>query len=244
MKSFKNIMSVILLMVAPVWAIGSEEKKMSNLDQRQQAIIPIAAFTADGDLERLKPALTHGLEAGLTVNEVKEIFAHLYAYVGFPRALNGQATFMGVMADRKAKGIEDAEGKEASPVPPDFDKNGYGGEVRAKLAGLDKDITGAPWQEFSPIMDTYLKEHLFADIFVRDVLSHQERELVTIAALANLSGAEGQLAFHLGGAMNTGFSPAQMQDFIVVMSDAVGEPQGGSAQKVLDKVLNEKGEEQ
>jgi hypothetical protein len=40
------------------------------------------------------------------------------------------------------------------------------------------------WPLFSPAIDTFLKEHLFADIFVRDVISHQDRELATIAALA------------------------------------------------------------
>lgn len=38
---------------------------------KQRGIIPVAAFTAAGDQERLKTALTEGLEAGLTVNEIK-----------------------------------------------------------------------------------------------------------------------------------------------------------------------------
>ena len=48
-------------------------------------------------------------------------------------------------------------------------------------------------------MDTFLKEHLFADLFIRDVISHQDRELATIAALANMTGTGSQLGFHLGG---------------------------------------------
>lgn len=237
MKLYINMFLAMLVFMSPILAISSEGKKMNKLSPRQQAIIPIAAFTADGDLQRLKPALIEGLEAGLTLNEIKEIFAHLYAYVGFPRSLNGQATFMGVVAERKEQGIVDVEGKEASPVPADFDSTQYGAEVRAKLAGLEKDISGAAWQEFSPIMDTFLKEHLFGDIFVRDVLTHQDRELVTIAALANLSGAAGQLRFHLGAAMNTGFSEAQMQEFVSVLGSTVGETEGDSAGKVLSEVL-------
>ncbi|EFK08503.1 conserved hypothetical protein, partial [delta proteobacterium NaphS2] len=38
------------------------------MDQRQQSIIPIAAFTVDGDINRLKPTLNQGLDAGPTVN--------------------------------------------------------------------------------------------------------------------------------------------------------------------------------
>ncbi|KJS29540.1 MAG: hypothetical protein VR64_20520 [Desulfatitalea sp. BRH_c12] len=39
-------------------------------------------------------ALNQGLDAGLTVNEIKEILVQLYAYAGFPRSLNAIGTFM------------------------------------------------------------------------------------------------------------------------------------------------------
>jgi len=231
---------VILSLVTPVSAIGSEEKTMEKhqaLNQRQQSIIPIAAFTADGDIDRLRPALNQGLDAGLTVNEIKEVLVHLYAYTGFPRSLNALSAFMEVMDERKAKGIEDAVGKEAGPVPPDLDKDAYGAKVRAKLAGLKTDISGAKWQRFSPAMDTFLKEHLFADLFVRDVISHQDRELATISALANMTGTEGQLYFHLGAAMNTGLTEAQMKVFISVLETRVDPKNAEGAEEVLDKVL-------
>ncbi len=244
MKTHLGIFSILIFLLVPIWASRSEGNAMSDsqsLSLRQQAIIPIAALTADGDIGRLKPALSKGLDDGLTINEIKEILVHLYAYVGFPRSLNALAAFMAVVDERKAQGIEDVSGKEASPVPPDFDKDKYGAQVRATLAGLDKDISGAKWQEFTPVIDTFLKEHLFADIFVRDVLSHQDRELVTIAALANLSGAEGQLYFHLGAAMNTGLSAAQLQDFVAVLGETVGKEQGKSAAGVLAKVIEKRG---
>ncbi|WP_245543762.1 carboxymuconolactone decarboxylase family protein [Maridesulfovibrio salexigens] len=209
----------------------------TNLNARQQSIVTIAAFTASGDIEKLKPALTEGLEAGLSINEIKEVLVQMYAYTGFPRALNGMAAFMSVVKDRKANGIKDVEGKEASPVPADFNKDEYGAKVRAKLAGLDKDISGAEWQRFSPIMDTFLKKHLFADIFVRDVLTEEERELATIAALANMSGTEGQLFFHYGAAMNSGLTKEQMNNFIEVLDSKVDNKQAQSAKEVLTGVL-------
>jgi len=41
------------------------------LSERQQSIVLIAAFTASGDIEKLRTALNDGLDAGLTVNEIK-----------------------------------------------------------------------------------------------------------------------------------------------------------------------------
>jgi 4-carboxymuconolactone decarboxylase len=231
------ILFSLLVLTLAIDSEGNTMEKHHALDQRQQSIIPIAAFTAEGDIKRLNPALNQGLDAGLTVNEIKEVLVHLYAYTGFPRSLNALSAFMAVVDERKAKGIEDAMGKEATPVPSDLNKDEYGAQMRAKLAGLEKDISGAKWQLFSPAMDTFLKEHLFADLFVRDVISHQDRELATIAALANMKGTEGQLRFHLGAAMNTGLTETQMKDFISVLKVKVGKKEAESANQVLTAVL-------
>jgi len=212
-------------------------EKHHALDPKQQSIIHIAAFTAEGDISRLKPVLHQGLDGGLTVNEIKEVLVHLYAYTGFPRSLNALFAFMEVMDERKAKGIEDVPGKEASPAPPDLDRDEYGANTRAKLAGLDTVPPPAKWQLFSPVMDAFLKEHLFADLFIRDVISHQERELATIAALANMAGTGSQLAFHLGAAMNTGLTEKQMEDFISVFEKTVSKSRAESAGKILAEVL-------
>jgi 4-carboxymuconolactone decarboxylase len=207
------------------------------LSTRQQRIIPIAAFTANGDLDKLKTALQEGLAAGLTVNEIKEILVHLYAYTGFPRSLNGINTFMAVLDERQAQGIEDEIGPEASPLPADMNKDEYGTNVRAKLAGQETIPPPSGYQLFTPIIDTFLKEHLFADIFARDILDFQSRELVTIAALASMMGTSGQLYFHLGAAMNTGLSEAQMQGFIAVLAAKVGQQISEDASKILIIVL-------
>jgi len=238
-----TVLSLVCLcsLLLPGVSLGSEEKIMKEnkaLNQRQQALIPIAAFTASGELDRLSPVLVKGLEAGLTINEIKESLVQLYAYTGFPRSLNAIHAFMTVLDERKARGIEDIVGKEASPVPADLDKNAYGAKVRAQLSGLPKDYSGAPYQLFAPVIDTFLKEHLFADIFARDVLTHQDRELVTIAALANLTGAGGQLRYHFGGALNSGLSEAQMHDFIRVLENQVGKDQAKSADAILTEVLS------
>jgi 4-carboxymuconolactone decarboxylase len=207
------------------------------LSTKQQSIIPISAFTAIGDLAKLRTALHDGLDAGLTVNEIKEILVHLYAYTGFPRSLNGINTFMAVIDERRAQGIEDEPGKEASPLPADMDKDEYGARVRARLAGWDMVPPPGGYQLFVPIIDTFLKEHLFADIFARDILDFQSRELVTISSLASMTGTGGQLQFHLGAAMNTGLSEAQMQGFIAVLKAKVGRQEAEDAAAILQNVL-------
>ena len=218
-------------------AVAADTKAYKALDKKEQSMVLISSYTSAGDLERLKPALVNGLETGLTVNEIKEIMAHLYAYVGFPRALNGQTLFMKLMDEREQRGVKDNAGKEASPVPADLNRDEYGAKIRAMLSGLDEVPPEAKWQKFNPVMDQYLKEHLFADIFVRDVLNHKQRELVTISALASLSGTAGQLKYHMSAAMNVGHSEAGMKDFVELITEKVGSKEGKAASEVLADVL-------
>lgn len=230
--------TVLSLMVGLGTFSNSESAKASDsIDAREQNIVRIAAFTASGEKERLDAALVDGLESGLTVNEIKEVLVQMYAYAGFPRSLGGLGAFMAIMQDREAKGIKDETGPEASPIPEDLDRDAYGAKVRAGLSGLDEVPPPAAWQKFSPVIDSFLKEHLFADIFVRDVLDFQVRELATIGALANLGGVDGPLRYHLGAAMNTGITEAQMHDFVDVLRRHVGEEQADNAQRLLADVL-------
>lgn len=217
-------------------------KETEALNAKEQAIISISAFTANGDIEKLKPALNAGLDAGLSVNEIKEILIQLYAYCGFPRSLNGINAFMEVMKAREAKGIKDTVGKEASPLPKGMDRDAYGAEVRRKLAGWSEEPSAQGYQLFTPVMDVFLKEHLFADIFARNVLDHRQRELVTISALAAMPGTEGQLMFHLGAAMSTGVSADQMYAFVAVLAEKVGQCEADITRQLLRDVITAKGE--
>jgi 4-carboxymuconolactone decarboxylase len=238
-KKITGFLAGIFILILGLATISEAQTVNTQaLSRKQQSIVTISAFTANGDLEKLKTALNEGLDAGLTVNEIKEILVQLYAYTGFPRSLNGINTFMAVMDERQKKSIKDEIGKEASPLPADMNKDEYGARVRAKLSGRDVIPPPSGYQLFAPVIDKFLKEHLFADIFARDTLDYQSRELTTISALASMTGTSGQLQFHLGASMNTGLSETQMKDFISVLNSKVGKKEADMANEVLNKVLS------
>lgn len=204
-----------------------------GLDARRAAIIPIAAHTASGDQQALALALEQGLDSGLERNAVKEILLQMYAYCGFPRSLDGLNTFMAVTEKRRQAGKEDAEGEAPRVLPAGADRNAIGTATQTALLGRP---ANAPVYRFAPAIDTFLKEHLFYDIFSRGVLTDQERELATVAALAALP-AVNQLRAHLGFALNTGLTPEELEDFTVIMTERVGEAPGILARATLGKVL-------
>lgn len=204
------------------------------LSVRQQAIVPIAAFTANGDLESLQGAIRAGLDAGLSVNEIKEVQIHLYAYVGFPRALNGLGTLMAVRDQRKAEGIIDPMGKEPNPFPDGDSSLEIGKAVQTELAG--RPVAG-PLFDFAPGINQLLQRHLFGDLFARGILDRKDREIATVAALASLDGVDAQLKAHIGIATNVGLTAVQLTDVAAVLGETVGAPQRQSAEAAIRAVL-------
>jgi len=207
------------------------------LSPREQSIVAIAALTAKGELSKLKTALNKGLDAGLTINQIKEVLVHLYAYCGFPRSIRGLQTFMEVLNERKAKGINDALGAEASPIQEERSKYVRGREMIGKLTGAPQDGPLTGYSAFAPVIDRFLKEHLFADIFERDVLSYSERELVTISVISSIGGAEPMLSSHLNICLNIGLTPGQLNEFVGIIQSTIGKKEAKDAHDVLNEVL-------
>lgn len=221
-----------------IFLIPNTTMTAQDLDAKQQSIVSISAITATGNLEQLKVTLNTGLDAGLTINEIKEVLVQLYAYCGFPRSLNGINTFMAVLEERKTHGKQDITGKEATVIN-DSHKYQTGKQTLEKLTGKEeKTLVGA--NAFAPAIDTFLKEHLFADIFSRDVLTYQQRELVTVAALAAMTGVEPQLQAHIGIAINTGLTASHLSQAFTIIDQDVNKKQGDIARTALDKVITAK----
>lgn len=204
------------------------------LNHHQRAMIPIAVFAANDRLAQLNFALHEGLDLGLSINEIKEIMIQLYAYVGFPRSLNALSTLMSVVEGRRQNGVIDDTGKLATPVPENWNSLENGTRNQTQLIG--QPVTGALF-EFAPAIDQFLKSHLFGDIFQRDILDWQTRELVTLSALAALSGVNSQLRSHYSIAHNTGLSSEQLTAFIEVLYQKCGNDIAANADTILREAL-------
>ena len=169
-----------------------------TLTERQKGLAACACLMAQGDLQRLEPAVRTALDNGVTINELKDAFSQLYAYTGFPRSLNALGVLSKVLEQPGAAWQEGKPWKR--PAEWDNARKAYelGTKNQTKLSGRPFDYT------FCPQDDYYLKSHLFGDIFAGTQLSAADRELVTVAALSGLEGVAPQLAAHKRGAVNMG----------------------------------------
>ena len=177
----------------------------TTLTPKELAIVDLSAATARGDQAALESALGRGFSAGLTLNEAKELVGQLYAYCGFPRALNAAATLMKAAAEKRP-----AVGRGPNP-PPQGKAIDFGTANQTKLCG--REVKG-PLFDFHPQLDEYLKAHLFGDIFARDNVDWRTREIATIAALAARPETKPQMISHIAVGKVNGVTDAQAQAIV------------------------------
>jgi alkylhydroperoxidase/carboxymuconolactone decarboxylase family protein YurZ len=216
-------------------AMTQTQTVSETLSARQQAIVPIAAFAAAGDISHLSAALHQGLDAGMTVSDAREVLVQVYAYAGFPRSLNALGELMKVLEARRQQGIEDAPGRAPGrPIPKGDALRAAGAANQTKLAGAP--VKG-PLFDFAPAIDEYLKTHLFGDIFERDNLDWGSREVATVGMLSVLPGAEAQLQSHMRISMNAGLTVSQLHQLVYVLAERVGTDNATRARMALQQAL-------
>ncbi|MFW2545557.1 carboxymuconolactone decarboxylase family protein [Primorskyibacter sp. 2E107] len=98
------------------------------------------------------------------------------------------------------------------------------------LCLLDSLEPGAP-ERVQGNLDAFLPEtaelvlgYAFADIVGRDGIDLKTREMMTVAMLAAMGTAQGQLEFHIRAAMNTGVSRKEIVEIVLQVSVYAGVP--------------------
>lgn len=225
-------------------ATGESEDRYAEtnkvLSVREQAIVAVASYTGKGDLEHLKPALTGALEVGMTINEINEVLIHAYAYCGFPRSLRAIQTFMQVVDERKANGINDVVGREVAEKNNNRSRYELGRDVLAEISGTPADAPKTGYAVFAPTIERFLKEHLFADLFERDLLSYRERELATVSILAGVGGVEPMFRSHATICLHLGVTAEQLSALLNIVEMNLGTSYSEPLRNILEQIVKQK----
>ena len=221
-------------------ATGESEDRYAEtnkvLSVREQAIVAVASYTGKGDLEHLKPALTGALEVGMTINEINEVLIHAYAYCGFPRSLRAIQTFMQVVDERKANGMNDVVGREVTEMNDNRTRYERGRDILAEISGTSVDAPKAGYAIFAPAIERFLKEHLFADLFERDLLTYRERELATVSILAGVGGVEPMFRSHVAICLHLGVTAEQLSALLNFVEMNLGKTYSEPLRGVLNQL--------
>ncbi|RXF74779.1 carboxymuconolactone decarboxylase family protein [Hansschlegelia zhihuaiae] len=92
----------------------------------------------------------------------------------------------------------------------------------------------------SPDFARQLVDYCFGDVYCRPGLDRRSRQVATIAALAALGNAEGQLKWHVRGGLNIGLSREEIVEILMQMAIYGGFPAAVraliAAQEVFDEI--------
>lgn len=210
------------------------------LNKKQEKIVGIASYTAISDSAQLTKELNEGLNTGLTINEIKEIFIQLCLYCGYPRGLRGIDIFIEVLSERKAAGIRDEPGRDPSPVKSILSKYDRGEQVQLLVTGWSKEKLRSGAMGFIPKIDVQLKEYIFADVYDSDILNFAEREIATVSAQLSMDGIEPQIRAHINAAFNVGVKESQLRHIISIIELELGKEKGDRGRNLLSEVIAER----
>jgi len=193
------------------------ETTTSALPERILYLCACAAWAAKGDLEHLETVVPQALDHGVTINELKDAFAQLYAYAGFPRSLNALGVLEKILNDQMVneKMVNEKMTKWSwgKPFVRPAVWDDAAEALRTGTAIQTRDEGGTPWDyTFCPQADYYMKSHLFGDIYASDQLTPAVRELVTVAALSAMDGVTPQFEGHKECAVFMGNTPEQVAE--------------------------------
>lgn len=211
-----------------------------ELDLKSKEIAVVAALTAMGNAQpQLKVHINGALNTGSSINELKEVILQMSVYSGFPSAINGMNALKEVLQERQDYGIKDEVGKTASNTQT-IDRLKLGEQELSKLDSLQANRLRNAYNDFSPELVKLTLEFGYADIFSRDNLSEQYRQIATISALTALGTAQPQLKFHINAGLNIGLTETEIKEIMLLMTVYAGFPSAINGVNILKKVINER----
>lgn len=192
----------------------------SDLPRSDRLVYQLAATIAVGAHAEFRGLLGAALDNDVTPVQAKELVYQAVAYVGVARVIDFIAITNEVLT---ARGV-------ALPLPGQSTTTA---ETRMELGtAKQKEIVGSgnvdAMYENAPAdalrFQRFLSGNCFGDHYTRTGLDVRQRELVTLALIVALGGADGQVKGHVAANLQVGNSRAQLLDVLTVLLPQIGYP--------------------
>ena len=95
-------------------------------------------------------------------------------------------------------------------------------------------------EDIAPDLGKFIIEFAFGDIYTRQELTTEEREMITLSSLLTAGGCEPQLEVHINGALNVGISPKKVIETLLQCIPYTGFPKVLNAIFTAKKVFTER----
>jgi len=219
-------------LVAIADRFADDVERDAPLAPRLRALLRVAAVVATGGTAVLRMELDDALAVGVTPVELKEVLYQAVPYAGLGRAVDALVVANELLADHDA---ELPLPGQATVTPATRAADGLA--VQKRIVGADAvDVMHANAPADEQHVQRYLGEHCFGDHYTRGGLDVPTRELVTLALLVALGGADPQVAGHVRANLHVGNDRATLVAVVTQLLPVVGYPRTLNALRTLDDV--------
>ena len=209
-----------------------EVLRHGELDTRTRLMTQLAALIASHAVAEYRVMLGAALEVGVTPVEAKEIVYQAVPYVGMAKVFDFLHATNDVLVER---GVDlPLPGQSTTTAESRAEK---GLAVQKQIVGADTvDALYADAPDDEQHIQHYLSANCFGDHLTRTGLDLPTRELLTVAMLTALGGAEPQLRGHVAANLNVGNDRARLIEVLTQLIPFVGYPRTLNALRVVDEV--------
>ncbi len=212
----------------------NEVKNHGSLDSKTAYLTILAAHVANQSVNEYKLILSEALDNGVSPTEAREALYQTVPYAGMSKAYDFFAAGSEVFA---AKDI-----KLPLPNQSTTDKTNRlekGIATQSEIFGGEHILAmraNAP-AELKHIQD-YLSANCFGDYYTRGGLSVKTREMVTLAVLIAMGGADPQAKAHVQANLNVGNSKQNMLDMVTQLLPYIGYPRTLNGIAAINEICN------
>lgn len=212
------------------FAFGDVQRDAS-LETRTRAMVTLSALIAVGALSEYRVMVGAALRIGITPIQVKEIVYQAVPYVGMGRVFD----FLHATNDEfTARGIDLPLPGQSTTTPDTRMERGLA--VQSEIIGDDAVTSlyeNAPDDEQH--IQRYLSANCFGDHYTRTGLDVPTRELLTLAMLIALGGADPQVGGHVAANVRVGNARATLVAVVTQLLPYVGYPRTLNALRAIDE---------
>lgn len=202
------------------FAYGEVVADSRELDAHTRLMVQLAALIANGSEGMYKVMLEAALNVGVTAVEIKEILYQASAYVGMGRVYD----FLHITNNELLRRDYKLPLPGQATTTPET-RASVGAQIQRATLGDHalKTLSEGIAQEAPQIFD-FITNNLFGDIYSREGIQRNVRELITLSMLVALGDCDTQLRAHVTANLNVGNSRSLLITTVIQLLPLIGYP--------------------
>ena len=211
---------------------GDNFEQSKVLTDTERELVRIACLATIGVEDALKREVDGALKIGVKPLEIREVIYQVTPYIGFAKSVEAlesvnkvfQSNGIKLPLENQATVTEESRFDDGLKVQVDI----FGERINEMRRNAAPDVAH---------FNDNLAEFCFGDTYTRGTLNLQQREMITMAAIASLGGCEPQLKGHISGNKSVGNTRAQVIGVLTAIHPYIGFPRTLNALACINDVM-------